>query len=120
MNWNELLIGAVLGAAMGAILNEIVPKYVGELRTRRRTLVAARRGKLFASGAVHEWLLAYYKKKNTIDGLFNCRFGHYETKIPFLTTSQWTAIDTTTDPNEIVRWSTSDPATFPVNILKVG
>lgn len=115
MNWSELVLGAVIGAALGAAVNEVVPRALQALRSRNNSRAAARRRALFASGAVRDWLIAYYTKRGLGGDLFDCRFGHYESKIPFLTCRAWSSAVTGVDPNMIVKWSSTDPVTFPVD-----
>jgi hypothetical protein len=115
MNWSDILAGAVVGAALGAVLNEIAPNALQALRRRSTSLAAVRRRALFESGAVRDWLIAYYATRGRADDLYDCRFGRYESKIPFLTCDEWSAAVTGIDPNKIVTWSSGDPASFPID-----
>lgn len=115
MNWPELLVGAVIGSVLGAALNEFVPRQLAALRARSTSRAAARQRALFTSGTVHEWLVNYYASHGDDDSLYRCRFGHYETKIPFLTCKEWAATDTRIQPDSIVKWSSTDAVSFPVD-----
>jgi hypothetical protein len=81
----SLLISAVLGALFGMMLPAAKKAMLRHIRRR----AINQRKDLLNSGKVRDWLIDYYRKKESHVDLFCCQLGKSDVMIPLLTRPSW-------------------------------
>lgn len=90
MDWFPFTVDLVLGAILGTLLSFLLPVLYKRFRDgQKQRQIRKRQALLSDVGRVYGWLIEYYIQHDAQNDLFDCKIGNYETKIPFLTKTEW-------------------------------
>src|SRR5690349_9742203 len=84
----------IVGAFGGACLSYYFPIWKNSFENFFNSKKITARRKFLESGKISSWIVGYYENKDNANDLFDCKIGDFETKIPFLTKSNWQFIKT--------------------------
>ena len=109
------LLYAVIGALLGTFFTLLLPKVV-ELYNKASAKAIKKRKALLESNAIYKWLIDYYTSKGSLNDLYCCNIGSYETRIPILTKPEWaeTYINLL-EGEDLIAFAYSDRPPFEVN-----
>lgn len=112
MDYSNLFVGVIFGF----LLNEFAPKLIKKIWSVIKSLRIHRRQKFLESGQIENWILKYYDIKGNSHDLYDCKIGTFETKIPFMTKSEWETIKLITLENStFLSFAQSQEPNFPIN-----